>query len=579
MSASVSPLDAPTPSVPATPPAALDRAIARVREKSRQFARLAPSEKAGLLRECITRLEQVAEAWAAAGCRAKSLEVNAPVAAEEWLLGPVIVARNLRLLVGALDDIAETGKPRVGADARQNAHGQLEVEVFPRSTLESAVFLGFSAYHLMQAGTTRANLRSHQALFYDRQRPEGSVSAILGAGNLGAIPATDMLYKLFVEGTVVVLKINPVNEWVGPFLERAFEPLISRDYLQIVYGGGDVGSYLVEHQGVDTVHITGSQQTHDLIVWGPAGPLRERRLRDNDPQLKKPISSELGNVTPVAIVPARYTNDELWFQARSVASMVTNNASFNCIAAKLLILAKGWPQRDQFMALLGRALENIATREAYYPGAVERYRTLTADMPRIEKFGEASASKLPWTLIRDVDANNVDHKLFRTEPFCAILSQTEIGSAVPAEFLRELVPFANNHVWGTLSAVIVMPLGLEKDPEFKLELERALRDLRYGTVSLNHWPGLAYGLMSPAWGGHPSSTLRDIQSGMGWVHNTGMFEAIEKTVLRGPLVAFPKPVWFADHARSLPSARQLLRFFSNPSVSRLPALAFEALRG
>ena len=47
----------------------------------------------------------------------------------------------------------------------------------------------------------------------------------------------DALYKMFVEGMVCVLKMNPVNEYLGPYLERALEPLIARGYLRIVYGG------------------------------------------------------------------------------------------------------------------------------------------------------------------------------------------------------------------------------------------------------------------------------------------------------------------------------------------------------
>jgi len=31
------------------------------------------------------------------------------------------------------------------------------------------------------------------------------------------------------------------------------------------------------HAGVDEIHITGSDKTHDLIVWGPPGPAREER--------------------------------------------------------------------------------------------------------------------------------------------------------------------------------------------------------------------------------------------------------------------------------------------------------------
>ena len=111
---------------------------------------------------------------------------------------------------------------------------------------------------------------------------------ILGAGNVSCIPPMDVAYKMFVEGMVCVLKMNPVNEWVGPYLERALAAAHRRAAIsRIVYGGGDVGAYLVDHPLVDDVHITGSDKTHDLIVWGPPGPERERRNAANDPLLQE----------------------------------------------------------------------------------------------------------------------------------------------------------------------------------------------------------------------------------------------------------------------------------------------------
>ena len=68
-------------------------------------------------------------------------------------------------------------------------------------------------------------------------------------------------------------------------------------------------------------------------------PSETRKAPQNDPVLKKSITSELGNVSPVMIVPGDYTEEELWFQARNVATMVVNNASFNCNAAKMLVTA------------------------------------------------------------------------------------------------------------------------------------------------------------------------------------------------------------------------------------------------
>ena len=35
----------------------------------------------------------------------------------------------------------------------------------------------------------------------------------------------------------------------------------------MVYGGWEVGQYVVNHDGIDAVHLTGSSNTHDALVW------------------------------------------------------------------------------------------------------------------------------------------------------------------------------------------------------------------------------------------------------------------------------------------------------------------------
>lgn len=80
--------------------------------------------------------------------------------------------------------------------------------------------------------------------------------------------ALDILHKLIAEDEVVLVKMNPVNDYLGPLLTRAFAPLVDRGVLRFAYGGPEVGKYLVEHPAVDTIHLTGSEATYNSIVWG-----------------------------------------------------------------------------------------------------------------------------------------------------------------------------------------------------------------------------------------------------------------------------------------------------------------------
>jgi aldehyde dehydrogenase (NAD(P)+) len=549
----------------------IDEAVAALKQRAVEFARLAPVAKAQLLRECIPRLLAGAPAWVVDGARVRGADPS-----EEWLAGPTTTLRMFRLLARSLDQIAQAGKPALGRGSRRRADGRVEISLFPNSTLDALMYGGFTGHALLQAGVDERIARELQAEFYSHKDPEGGVSLVLGAGNVSSIPPMDVATKMFIEGFVCILKMNPVNEWVGPHLERALAPLIDRGYLRIVYGGADVGSYLCYHPLVDDVHITGSDRTHDAIVWGPPGPERDRRIAANEPVLTKPISSELGNVSPVAILPYQYSDAELWFQARNVVTMVFNNASFNCNAAKMLITATGWSQREKFLDMVAQGLAQAPTRKAYYPGAFERYERLLSGHANVERFGQGTAERLQWALVRGVDGAT-DDPLFRTEPFCGILSETSIGTTDPVEFMRTSTAFMNGRMWGTLSTTLVVPPKLEKDPAFSRALDQAILDLRYGTVSINHWPALCYAFGTMPWGGHPTATMKNIQSGLGWVHNTYMLGGIDKSVVRGPLTVSPYPAWFFDNPKTGKIAPAAADMEAAPSWLKLPGLLSKVL--
>jgi hypothetical protein len=567
----------------ARPPTAereLDGLVARLRDRATEFARLSVATKIGLLEECLRGTRDVASGWVDAACRAKGISPDAAVAGEEWIAGPAITLRNIRFLIRALREIKQSGAPVLRDKTfRDLAHGAVAVRVAPYDSFDAALYGGLSAETWLQPGIRRADVPSHQASFYKKRDPEGRVSLVLGAGNVASIPPMDIVYKMFVDGSVVLLKMNPVNEYLGPFFERAFKSLIDKGYLAIVYGGGEVGSYLCYHPGVGEVHITGSDRTHDLIVWGPPGPERDDRKRRNDPLLKKPITSELGNVSPVLVVPGPYSDAELSSMAENAAGMITNNASFNCNAAKLLVLPKGWNLREAFIQKLSNVLALVPPRKAYYPGAFQRYETLTKGQGDVRKLGTQTDQALPWTLVLGLDPADSNQKNFVIEPFCAMVSEVSIGSSDPIEFLQAAVPFANDRVWGTLNAMFFVHPKVEAAASAKAAIDGAIRDLRYGTVAVNVWPALGYALVSTPWGGHPSATLANVQSGLGWVHNTVMLEGIEKCVIRAPLKPMPKPVYFPSHATLERLGRRLVDFEGAPSWLKVPGLAVAAMGG
>ncbi len=542
--------------VPApTDPRHLDEALSRLRESAPRWARAALPERIALARSLLQGTYRTAARAVEAACAAKGIPLDSPQAGEEWTSGPYVTLRVLRQLVRSLRLLERNGNTPVGAIS-ETVDGRLAVRVFPAGPRDALLFMRVRAEAQMREGVDEPALHQTRARFYKSPDHAGKVCLVLGAGNINSIPPTDVIYKLFNEGKVCVLKMNPVNAYLGPVLEEAFAAAIGQGLLAIVHGGAAEGSYLAYHPAVDEVHITGSDKTHDALVWGPPGPERAERMARNRPLLSKEITSELGCVSPVLVVPGPWDAATLRAQAENVAGGVTHNASFNCNAAKLLVLPRGWSRRDAFLAGVEHFMALAPARRAWYPGAQERYRALTEGRPDVRRMGQGEGA-LPWTIVAGLDPAAAD-PAFTTEPFCSILSETSIGSEDPVEYLAQAVDFVNERVWGTLSAHVVVHPRTWSDPTLSRAVEQAIRRLRYGTVAVNVWAGYGFAFGTTPWGAYPGSTLTDIQSGRGFVHNTLMLEQVEKVVIRHPARTFPKPPYFPSHRSAQRLGRALV---------------------
>lgn len=555
----------------------LDQALAVLREHADSFARTPIADKVRWLGELGARFSELAPRMVAAACAAKGVALGTPLEGEEWLGGILPILRNLKQLAQSLEDVRRSGAPLINpARVSYSAHG-VAIEVTPHEWYDGLLYAPFAAKTWLAPAVDANRVAETQASFYKQMNPSGRVALVLGAGNVASIPVLDVVYKSFVEGAVCLLKMSPVNAYLGPYFELALAPLIARGFLRIVYGGADVGAYLAAHPAIDELHITGSAETHDQIVWGPPGASREARKQRGEPIFSKPVTSELGNISPVLVVPGTYSDAELRTMARGIAGMVSQNASFNCNAAKMLITPRGFAQRAELLDRLRAEFARIPPRLAYYPGAGERYRALTRGAEHVMTVGVASAGELPWTVISQLDPETAAPQ-FQVEPFCSILSEVSVGSSDPVEFLARATEFANDKLWGTLSAMLYVAPASEHDSALSGALERAIVDLRYGTVGVNHWPASAYALATSPWGGYPSATLSDVQSGMGWVHNSLLFEQVEKTVQRGRLRAFPAPPYLPGHRSLHLLGRALVDFEASPSALGLARVGYFAVR-
>jgi aldehyde dehydrogenase (NAD(P)+) len=560
----------------ASEPGRLDEAIARVREGAPRWARATPAERIALARSMLAGLHRLAPRLAREGCAAKGLALDEPAAGDEWLAAAYIPLRALRQLAGSLDALARTGNTPAGRMG-STGDGRVSERVFPSSLLDAALFPGVRAEVHYLAGVSAEDARARRARFHKAPDHAGRVCLVLGAGNVNAIPILDVATKIFNEGKACVLKVNPVNAYVGPILEEAFAEAMARGILAVVYGGREEGGYLAHHPGVDEVHLTGSNETHDAVVWGPPGPERAARMARNEPLLRKEITSELGDVSPVLVVPGRWDDRTLAFQAESVAGMVTQNGSFNCLAARMVILPRGWRLRERFLDQLARFLFAAPARRGWYPGAAERLAAFVAGRSGVRR-SAAPDGTLPWTLVTGLDPG-ADDPAFTNETFCPVLVETSVASEDPLEYLEAAVTFANERLPGTLSAQLVAPGATLADPVTAAALRRAVRRLEYGSVGVNCSGAYCFGFGTTPWGGFPGQPLHDPRSGRGFVHNTWMLDGIEKTVAWAPALQPLKPVYFPTHRTLHRLGPLMVSLEGGRDWSTLPGVVWAGLRG
>ncbi len=557
----------------------MEAALQELHAQKNAWVMLPVAERIIILDRLMRDFADLAPRWVAASLKAKGIAADSPAASEEWGAGAYPVMKILRQLRQSLEDIATIGHPKIPGKLTTRPDGQVVAQVFPLTTYDRLFFTGVTGELWMEPGVTAESLAQTQAELYHDKQHVGKLALVLGAGNVASIAPTDILYKLFMEDQVVILKMNPVNAYLGPMIEQGFRALVDSGYLRVVYGGASEGAYLCNHPLVDDIHITGSDKSFDAIVFG-TGAEGAARKASHEPLLSKRITGELGNVSPVIVVPGLWSESDLAYQAEHIVTMLINNAGFNCNATRVIILHAAWPQREQLTQKIRHLLASIPPRVAYYPGAKERQRSFLAEHPNAELFGQAAGDQLPWTLITNVDAQHTDDICFTTEAFCGLFAGTQLEAETTTDYIERAVAFCNDDLWGTLNATILVHPATLKQPGVEEAVDRAVANLRYGTVGVNYWAGTGFAFGTTTWGAFPGHPLYNIQSGVGVVHNTLMFSHPQKSVLRSPFRVFPKPTWFVTQgSKGRKVFPKLVQFEAAPSPLNVPGIIWSAVAG
>ena len=415
--------------------AELDAALAELREGAGHWARLPIAAKRDLLLELHRGVAEAADEWVELACGLKGIALDSPLAGEEWMSGPYVVLAYVRALVQTLEALEAGRDPLDGLRVRTRRGGRVALEVLPAGVYDRLLLNGYHAEVWMQAGVSPEELSSSCGRRL-REPGAGRVALVLGAGNISSIAPLDVLYKLYADGDVVAVKLNPINAALRPVLERAFAPFVRSGFVRFAAGGADVGGYLAHHPDVGAVHMTGSVAVHDAIVFG-AGEQGAQRKAEGRPLLEKPMTSELGGVSPTIVLPGRWAEADLRYQAEHIATQKLHNCGFNCVASQVVVLAAEWPQAERFIAYLRAAVRRAPARPAYYPGAAERQAQALATHPDAELLG----GDVPRTLLAGLDPTDADEPAFTTE-----LVRARAGRHAPAREHGERVPRRRRHL-------------------------------------------------------------------------------------------------------------------------------------
>jgi len=536
--------------------ASVDNAYATLQSKKAEFASLPPKQKAELLTACLDRFDHsVLEQFAADACEYRGIVRDTPVGKVNYDLEQIIlvsmVSKYMKALREQMTCLDKTGsfKPPPSTAKMGN---RTTCRVFPLNAGDSRQKPNLTCDVWLQPGKPA----SQGAEYRKFVKEGGNVCLVLGASNMAFLGWIDMLYMAFVDSKVCLIKWPPTHDYISKVFEHVMQPMIERGYTAHGCCDMDVAIHMSSHKTLDSIHMTGGQTTYDAIRKS----------------FHKEFTCELGAVSPYIVCPGdEWTDEQVEAHADHLAWGIHMNQSAICFSPKLLIVSKNWAKKDLFIESTKKFLANSLAYPCWFPGMEARQKAFLKQYPNAEvrsaksvpaffNYDEEKRPKLDWIFINDVPNKTGEYALV-TEPFAPMLSILEIDDSSVPDFLNQAADLCANKLPGNLAAtVIVHSATQEKNSD---AVEKILADLEYGTVSLNSNIVNSY-VASGTWGGFPGNTPENPQSGIGFVHNSFMFDFPEKTVARCPFID-PTCQNSLSKPGKLPPARELVQVLLNPT--------------
>ncbi len=540
----------------------IDRFITTLRTKSKEYNSITNVQLASMLEETISNIKEVSFFWATI-CSDNKGTTKTSAEGEEWLGGPFASVLATQYYIKSLtndDDLIEKKY-----NSEENSY-----KVFPNNFIERITFPFIDAKVIFNKSMSFDDINKYRG-FSKRYDIDPSITLVLGAGNFSSIPYLDVLYHLITRKSVILLKLNPVNEYLKPVFEKVFQNFIERGYIIVTTGNIDESKYMATHPGINHIHLTGSDKTFEDIVYGRELTEKERKSKSLPKINNKPISSELGNVTPIIIHPGKWSTSDIKYQARKIVTAKLNNNGFNCIAAQVVVLPDGWGQTDTLIKFVKHYMSKAKERKAYYPESIERLERLEKDKgyERVNALNCVTPH-----LTREIKAYS---KFEIDEVWSSTIYFKKIEYTSIEDFADKAIDYCNDELWGNLGVSIIIK---DHDKKFNKHITNLYIDkLNYGTVAINEWAAIGYIIPQLPWGGFPGNRDNNIQSGQSVVHNSMLFESPLKGVVNTKfrISRIIDPPWFVTNKRARRLFKNLTYYQINNSNINFLKLIFAAL--
>ena len=386
---------------------------------------------------------------------------------------------------------------------------------------------------------------------------DGGIIAVLGAGNYGS--SFEMIRALFIDNSVVVHKAHHLNAASDKIWEEILQPLI--DHHALSFCDPDKGAELTKDERIHKIYFTGGAETAKIIS------------RNSQAEL----ISECGGNNPCLIVPGdqAWTDKEIEHHAIQLATFSKLNGGAVCGRAQTLVLSRNWPQRQQFIDALEKALrEQTPGSTTYYPGTLDVFERFASQYPSAKRIRpENGAIKNSDVLL--IENAEQDGFATQNEAFCQVVSEVALDTPnEAAEFLELAVPFCNKNLLGSLGACILIDDETQK--KHQASLDKAITELRYGGIAVNAMPPIVFSNPYLTWGGNEDNDV--LVSGHGNFGNLFGYENVEKSIVTSAFMS-PGHMLLTNKSAFLSMSKEATKYAISPSWKKIGCMTTAVMAG